>query len=235
MGTEENPKWSSLAEEGQSRLIPAVQISPLSLHTLVFSTLGLNVRWSVHACVCGGVRACAWSPCMCECPSTSTSVLLNGCCGPGLGDPGAGHPWAGCRRLSRASKRLPISLLSKPPRQARPRFPYRWLKAPSGVQLPPPESRRSQGKQEAPATISLWIPRRESGLWSTCCPLTKAEEEAASLGRPQPWVGCLSPRAAPWSPLGPSVRVPRNGASFPDQAPLLPGPGRSLPRWEPLG
>ena len=132
MGTEENPKWSSLAEEGQSRLIPAVQISPLSLHTLVFSTLGLNVRW--------GVRACAWSPCVCECPSTSMSVLLNGCCGPGLGDPGAGHPWSGCWRLSRASKRLPVSLLSEPPRQARPRFSYRWLKAPSGVQLPLPKA-----------------------------------------------------------------------------------------------
>lgn len=148
MGTEENPKWSSLAEEGQSRLIPAVQISPLSLHTLVFSTLGLNVRWGVHACVCGGVRACAWSPCVCECPSTSTSVLLNGCCGPGLGDPGAGHPWSGCRRLSRASKRLPVSLLSKPPRQARPRFPYRWLIKPHPVcSCPLPKAGGARGSR----------------------------------------------------------------------------------------
>lgn len=48
---------------GTSRLVPAVQISSLSLHMLVFSTLGLNVRWGVcvrvvavqvcvHVCVC---------------------------------------------------------------------------------------------------------------------------------------------------------------------------------------
>ena len=45
----------------------------------VFSTLGLNVRWGVRVCGCVCV-------CVCECLGMPTSVFLNGCCGPGLGD-----------------------------------------------------------------------------------------------------------------------------------------------------
>lgn len=54
----------------------------------VFSTLGLNVS--------RGVCVRVWLLCVSECVCTSTSVGLDGCCGPGLGDPGGGHPWLGC-------------------------------------------------------------------------------------------------------------------------------------------
>lgn len=49
--------------------LSSVQISSLSLHTLVFSTLGLNVKWGV--CILCGCHA---SVCVCM------SVCLHGCC-----------------------------------------------------------------------------------------------------------------------------------------------------------
>lgn len=55
------------------RLSP-VQISSLSLHTLVFSTLGLNVKW--------GVCMCVWLSCKCVCVCACLSSWL--LCGSGF-------------------------------------------------------------------------------------------------------------------------------------------------------
>lgn len=73
------------------RLSP-VQISSLSLHTLVFSTLGLNVKW--------GVCMCVWLSCKCVC--VCMSVCLHGCCvGQASGHPGRSSYLARLLQLSR--------------------------------------------------------------------------------------------------------------------------------------
>lgn len=73
------------------RLSP-VQISSLSLHTLVFSTLGLNVKW--------GVCMCVWLSCKCVC--VRVHVCLHGCCvGQVSGHPGRSPYLARLLQLSR--------------------------------------------------------------------------------------------------------------------------------------
>ena len=63
-------------------------------------------------------------------------------------------------------------------------------------------------------------------------PLVKGKEEDASPGRPQPRAGCLSPRPAPWSPLGPSTHVlcrHAKGPPVPDQGRRSPDLGGGCP------
>lgn len=60
-----------VVQPGGYRLTPAVHISSPSLHTLVSSTLGLNVRWGACVCVCG----CHASVCVCMCLSVFMAAV----------------------------------------------------------------------------------------------------------------------------------------------------------------
>lgn len=65
-----------------------MQISSLSLHTLVFSTLGLNVKW--------GVCMCVWLSCKCVCVCVCMSVFMAAVWARLPGTLEGAHIWPGC-------------------------------------------------------------------------------------------------------------------------------------------